>query len=143
MNLVRINPFPEFRGLNSVVDRFFEDEVAWPAKQMRSWSPVVDVTETKDELLFAIELPGFEKDEVEITVENRELRISGERKQVEDKDSTRHRSERWYGRFLRSFRLPPTVDEEKISANLKNGLLTLTLPKKEEIKPKQIPVKVS
>lgn len=107
----------------------------------RGWNPPVDVVEDENLLTFVAELPGFDKEEVSISVDNNTLTISGERNLTGDREGY-HRVERMYGKFERSFTLPSTVDTAKISASLKNGLLTLTLPKKEEAKPRQIEVKV-
>ena len=145
MQLVRFNPFRELTGIdrlfNDTFDRFFEDTDQRLTN--KTWSPSVDVSETETEIIFTAELPGFEKDEIDISVNEGRLSISGERPFTEEKDTKRHRVKRWYGKFYRSFLLPKSADAEKISANLKNGVLTVTLPKKEEAKPRQIPVSVN
>ena len=145
MQLVRFNPFTELTGIdrlfNDSFDRFFEDTDRRLTN--KTWSPSVDVSETETEIIFTAEFPGFEKDEIDISVNEGRLSISGERPFTEEKDTKRHRVERWYGKFYRSFQLPKSADAEKISANLKNGVLTVTLPKKEEAKPRQIPVSVN
>lgn len=107
----------------------------------RGWRPAVDVAEDAESLIFTAEVPGFEKKDISISIEDGVLSISGERS-LERKDDEYHRIERRYGRFERSFTLPRNVDPDKISANLKNGLLVLTLPKREEAKPKQIDIQV-
>lgn len=145
MQLVRFNPFTELAGVdrlfNDTFDRFFEDTDRRLTN--KTWSPSVDVSETETEIIFTAEFPGFEKDEIDISVNEGRLSISGERAFTEEKDTKRHRVERWHGKFYRSFQLPKSADAEKISANLKNGVLTVTLPKKEEAKPRQIPVSVN
>ncbi len=145
MQLVRFNPFTELTGIdrlfNDTFDRFFEDTDR--RLMNKTWSPSVDVSETETEIIFTAEFPGFEKDEIDISVNEGRLSISGERPFTEEKDTKRHRVERWHGKFYRSFLLPKSADAEKISANLKNGVLTVTLPKKEEAKPRQIPVSVN
>jgi len=145
MQLVRFNPFRELTGVdrlfNDTFDRFFEDTNTRLAN--RTWSPSVDVSETETEVIFTAEFPGLEKDEIAISVKEGRLSISGERQFTEEKDTKHHRVERWYGKFYRSFLLPKSADAEKISANLKNGVLTITLPKKEEAKPRQIAVSVN
>lgn len=145
MQLVRFNPFTELAGVdrlfNDTFDRFFEDTDRRLTN--KTWSPSVDVSETEAEIIFTAEFPGFEKDEIDISVNEGRLSISGERTFTEEKDTKRHRVERWHGKFYRSFLLPKSADAEKISANLKNGVLTVTLPKKEEAKPRQIPVSVN
>ena len=145
MQLVRFNPFTELPGVdrlfNDRFDGFFEDTDRRLTN--KTWSPSVDVSETETEIIFTAEFPGLEKDEIDISVNEGRLSISGERAFPEEKDTKRHRVERWYGKFYSSFQLPKSADAEKISANLKNGVLTVTLPKKEEAKPRQIPVSVN
>jgi len=108
-----------------------------------SWAPPVDIFETKDKLVLKAELPGFKQEEIALRVENALLSIEGERKfEKESGDENYHRVERSYGKFVRTFSLPTTVDYEKIAASFENGILTVSLPKKEETKPKQIRIQV-
>ena len=108
------------------------------------WTPPVNIAETNDNYVIAAELPGLTKDDIKVTYDNGVLSIQGVRKQEqEEKGKTWHRIERGYGGFERSFRLPMTVEAEKINAEFKDGVLTLTLPKVEEVKPKQITIKVN
>ncbi len=145
MQLVRFNPFWGSTGVGStsdrLFDRFFEDTTT--GLNGRTGSPSVDVSETENEIVFTAEFPGFEKDEIDISVNEGRLTISGERPFTEEKETKHHRVERWYGNFYRSFLLPKSADPEKISANLKNGVLTVKMPKREEAKPRQIPVSVN
>jgi len=108
------------------------------------WVPVVDVRETKNEVVLQAELPGINPDEVEVSVENGVLSITGE-KQAEVREGEEggdfHLVERRYGRFERRFTLPRSVDAEKVSAEFRHGLLTVTLPKAEAAKPRRIAVK--
>ena len=127
--------------MDRLFDRFFED--TGTKLNGRTGSPSVDVSETENEIVFTAEFPGFEKDEIDISVNEGRLTISGERPFTEEKETKHHRVERWYGKFNRSFLLPKSADPETISANLKNGVLTVTMPKKEEAKPRQIPVSVN
>ena len=144
MKLVRYNPLLEWRGIDSVMDRFFNDRLTgFESSTGTVWTPAADVTETENELVFTTELPGFEKGDVDIAVNDGRLTITAEREYQEDKETRKHRIERWYGKFHRSFLLPKSADSEKISANLKNGVLTVNVPKKEEAKPRQIPVSVN
>jgi len=107
------------------------------------WTPVVDIAEHDDDYVVKVELPGINKDDVKITLENNVLTIRGEKKQEkESKKENFHRIERSYGSFQRSFTLPMTVKNDKIDASYKDGILTIALPKAEEAKPKQIEVKV-
>jgi len=106
----------------------------------------VDVREDKDHIYVEAELPGFKKDEVDITLENQTLTISAERKSEEKKQGDKGDKgdlllhERRYSRFLRAFTLPPTVDEQSVNAKLNDGLLTITLNKREETKPRKVTV---
>lgn len=110
-----------------------------------AWCPVVDVRETKDEVILQAELPGIMPDDVDVSVENGVLTISGEKKQeIEEgrEGSDYHLVERRYGRFERRFSLPRSVDADKVRAEFAHGLLTVTLPKVEAAKPRKIEVKV-
>lgn len=110
-----------------------------------AWLPAVDVHETADALVLQAELPGLRLEDINVSVENGMLTISGEkRKEVEEgsKDTNYHVIERRYGRFERSFRLPQTVNAEQVKAEFAHGVLTVTLPKAEEAKPRRIEVKV-
>lgn len=105
-----------------------------------AWAPyAVDVREDADHLYVEAELPGFKKDEIEVTLENQSLTITAERKE-ENKPGEHLLKERRYTRFIRSFMLPPTVDEQKVDAKLTDGVLCITLNKREETKPKKIAV---
>ena len=107
------------------------------------WTPAVDVAENENEVQVKVELPGVSKDDVKITMQENILTIRGEKKQdKETKNTEYHRVERSYGSFQRSFTLPTSVKHDKIEASYNDGVLTVTLPKAEEAKPKQIEVKV-
>jgi HSP20 family protein len=111
-----------------------------------AWCPVVDVRESEDVLTMQAELPGVTLDDVDVSVENGVLTISGEKKQEVregQEGSDYHLVERRYGRFERRFALPRSVDAEKVSASYENGILTITLPKAEKAKPRRIQVKGS
>jgi len=113
------------------------------AMTLTEWVPVVDISEDDKEYLVKAELPDLKKEEVKVVVENGELTLSGERKfQKEEKGKKYHRIERSYGSFLRSFTLPAGVNAEKVSADFKDGVLEVHLPKDEQAKPKTIEVKV-
>lgn len=114
------------------------------AMAVAQWAPAVDISEDDREYLVKAELPDLKKEEVKVTVENGELAISGERKQdKEEKGRKFHRIERSYGSFLRSFTLPEGVSGDKVTAEFKNGLLEIHLPKDEKAKPKSVEVKVA
>ena len=108
------------------------------------WMPLTDISENKNSFILKLDLPGVSKEDVKISFSDGQLNISGERKQEkENKDSKYHRVERTYGKYFRSFTLPKQIKEDKIDAEFKDGQLTITVPKAEEIKPKEIPIKVN
>jgi HSP20 family protein len=107
------------------------------------WTPALDLYEGKDEYVVRAELPGMQKDEIEISLHNGALSISGERKSGEAaEESEAHRRERFFGRFQRTLELPKPVKSDEVKAAYKDGILTIRLPKTEEAKPKQIAVNV-
>ena len=108
----------------------------------RAWLPAVDIREKNDALMFAMELPGLTKENIEITIENNVLTVSGERKlEKETKGEEFHRLERSYGHFTRSFTLPTGVRTDKVDANFEHGVLNIVLPKEEGAKPKKISIR--
>ena len=130
------------REMNRVFDSFFRgaDE---PGLLNGTWIPAVDVAEGDDAYTVKMELPGVNKDDVKITLESNVLTIRGEKQaETEVNEKNFHRTERSYGSFQRSFTLPTSVKNDKIDAVYKDGILTVSLPKAEEAKPKQIEVKV-
>jgi len=147
MTLVRFDPFRELSAVQDRMNRLL-GEIYRPGEDdvMRrgAWVPPVDIYDSGNhELVIKAELPDMSKDEIEITVENNSLTLRGEKKMDGSiKDECCHRIERTYGAFSRSFSLPPTVDTTKVSADYKNGVLTIKLPLREEAKPKQIQVQV-
>jgi HSP20 family protein len=109
-----------------------------------NWFPVVDIKENKDEFAVLAELPGMKKEDVHITFSDGKLVIEGERKkEQEENEANYHRVERSYGKFCRTFQLPSGIQANKIAADFKDGILKIKLPKSEEVKPKEIEVKVS
>ncbi|HXC87593.1 MAG TPA: Hsp20/alpha crystallin family protein [Candidatus Cybelea sp.] len=143
-----LNRWEPFRGaatLQEQVNRLFGNvlEHSGEESNLTSWAPAVDIYETEHELVVKADLPEVDPKELDIRVENNLLTIRGERK-FEKKVSEDHylRVERAYGSFSRSFSLANTVDAEAIKADYQNGVLTLTIPKREEAKPKQIKVNV-
>lgn len=145
--LIRWNPETDL--LRGRMDRLFNEMLGefWGGRAAenvapRVWAPPVDIRETEDALLITAELPGMTKDEVDITLENNVLTLSGERKFEKDvKGETWHRVERSYGAFSRSFTLPATVRIERVEAAFAEGILRITLPKVEESKPRKIAIK--
>ena len=112
-----------------------------PRGTMSAWSPAVDIVQESDRYLVKVDLPGMKKEEIEITLNGDTLTISGEKKNAkETKDDSYYRSERYYGKFSRSLVLPSTVDANKIEAAYKDGVLSVTLPRSEEARPKQIKI---
>jgi len=110
---------------------------------LEGWFPAVDMYEDKDMLLVKAELPGMRKENIDISLHDGFLTLSGERKQEQKHEATgTYRAERWLGRFHRSISLPCQVEADKIKATYTDGVLTVTLPKAEEAKPKQIPITV-
>jgi len=108
-----------------------------------AWTPSCDVFEDKENLKIVLELPGVKAEDVKISLENHVLTVRGEKKQVAEENSERwHRYERSYGAFERTFTLPSSVDAERIQASIEHGVLTLTLPKSERARPREIPVQV-
>ena len=108
----------------------------------RLWMPPVDIRETEEALMFAVELPGLTKENIDLTLENNILTISGERKfEKETKSEEYHRMERSYGNFSRSFTLPAGVRTDKVDANFEHGVLHIQLPKQEGAKPKKISIR--
>lgn len=138
------NPFRELQAFQSQMNRLFDETVGGRRAEegvAASWAPPVDITETKDYLTFHVELPGFKNEDLKLNVENGVLTLEGERMfEQESKEKSYHRVERAYGRFLRSFTLPTNVDPERIQASMNEGILTIEIPKREEAKPKSIPI---
>lgn len=132
--------FTSRRDIDRVFDRFFGQTGGMTG----SWAPVVDVRETKDAIEVVAELPGLRLDDVEVSIENNVLTVSGEKKQGVTEGSPEaeyHLIERRCGRFERRFTLPRTVDAEKIGARFEHGLLTVTLPKAEASKPRRVEIR--
>jgi HSP20 family protein len=110
----------------------------------RAWAPAVDIYETDNDIVLKAELPGVEPKDVEVRVEDNTLYLKGERKfEKEVKEQNYHRVERSYGTFARSFSLPNSINAEKVKAEFKDGLLTITMPKREEAKPKTVKIDVA
>lgn len=133
---------------DTLIDRFFNDALAgfdWTLRDTvgAAWVPPVDIFEEADAIRILAEIPGVKPADVKLAVENNVLTISGSKQQVAEERAERvHRYERTYGAFERSFTLPATVDASKISAQYEHGILTVTLPKVEKAKPRQIPVEL-
>jgi len=134
-----------FWNVQREVNRLFDDVLTprWGRQEERDWVPTVDVEERENEFLVSVDIPGVEKKDVKVSLENNILTIKGERKmERSEEEGTYHCTERCYGTFSRSFTLPRTVDASKIHAKNKEGVLTITLPKAEEAKEREIVVDV-
>jgi HSP20 family protein len=147
MNIVKYDPFGDLRTLQDEMNRLFsctfsrssQDEVLRGA-----WSPSVDIFENKNEIVLEAELPGMSAEDVSVSIENNVLTLHGERRfEKKDEGDNFHRVERSYGSFTRSFTLPPTVSSENANAEFNNGVLRLTLAKREEAKPRRIEIKAT
>ena len=140
------DPFRELDSFRNQMNRLFGE--AFPAARvgeeapgLAAWAPPVDISETPDQLVFQVELPGFSQEDLKLRAENGVLTLEGERRfEKESEKKAYHRVERAYGRFVRAFSLPVNVDPDRISASLVDGILTVELPKREEAKPKSIPI---
>ncbi len=147
MAIVRWDPLRDLSTVQERMNRLFSDFYRGADDDVMrrgTWLPPVDIYETGNhELVIKAELPDMKKEDISITVENNSLTLTGEKKTDETvKDEHYHRVERSYGTFTRTFTLPPTVDSGKVSADYKQGVLTIKLPIKEEAKPKQVQVQV-
>jgi HSP20 family protein len=141
--LTRFEPFRDIARLQDEMNRLLDDRL-FKAGESVGWTPACDIFEDEDGVTLRFELAGIEPKDVDVRFENGVLTLKGERKlEREDKRDNYHRIERSYGTFTRSFSLPGTVDAEKIRAESKNGVLTITLPKRSEAKARSIQVKMS
>jgi len=144
--LVRWNPYREMNRMRRMVDRVYNEDVAQRENELdQAASPLaLDVIEKDDAYMVKATVPGIDPNDLEITYTNKILTIQGELKNENVQEGERfHIRERFSGKFYRQLRLPMPVQEDAISANYENGVLTLTLPKREELKPKRISVQAS
>ena len=145
MSIVRYDPFRDLRTLQEEVNRLFSTNLtrAFPDEGIGrgAWSPSVDIYENKDQIVLEAELPGMKQEDFDLTIENNVITLRGERsfEKADDADNY-HRVERSYGSFTRSFTLPQTVSAEGASAEYRNGVLRVTLPKREETKSRRIEI---
>jgi len=139
--------FGRLTDLRDEIDRLFDStfgDFARLPSVFSGWTPAVDLIETKDNVVVRAELPGMKREDIEVTLHEGALNIAGERKSDRKvEEGGLHRSERFFGRFQRTISLPAPVAADKVKADYKDGILTVTLPKTEEAKPKQIDVSVS
>jgi HSP20 family protein len=150
VRMTQWNPAGEAATLNQRMERLFDEMLGrglWRTAEERplrgTWVPAINILEREDAIVIQADLPGLKAEDVEVTVEEGILSIRGERKLEEvNEGETYHRVERLYGSFERTFTLPNSVDTSKIDARFKNGEMLLTLPKREESKPRSVKIKV-
>ena len=147
MTLVRWSPFRDMMGFQEEMNRMFNDFLSRSAERSDEgallWNPVVDIAENEDHITVTAEFPGMTKDDIKISLQDNVLSLIGEKKQEkEEKKTNFHRIERTFGAFQRSFVLPTAVETGKVNAAMKDGVLTITLPKAEEAKPREIAIAV-
>jgi HSP20 family protein len=145
MALTRWDPLRELSIMQDRMNRLFDDAGrGWRGDEPSStttWSPAVDIYETENEITVHAELPGVDRKDITLNLEKNVLTLKGERRfEKETKHENYHRIERAYGGFSRSFSIPAIVEEDKIQAEYKDGILKISLPKKEQVKPKQIQI---
>ena len=142
-NLIRWEPAREMMTLREAMDHLFDDAFTRPLTLRDGWSaPAIDMYQTDDEVVVKASLPGVKADEVQINITGEVLTLKGETRQVEEKkDKAWHMREQRWGAFERAIALPTEVVADKAKAEFENGILTITLPKAEEVKPKVINIK--
>jgi len=144
MALIRWQPRDTFavnREIDNLVNQFWGESVN---RNGQGWYPKVDIVENESDFVLSAELPGMNREDIQVSLEDGVLTVSGERKFEEEKEGKNYlHRERTYGRFTRSFQMGKNVQADKISATYKEGLLHIVLPKAEEVKPRQIEVTVS
>ncbi|QUV82244.1 Hsp20/alpha crystallin family protein [Chloracidobacterium sp. D] len=151
MTLQRFDPFRDIMNLRNQMDALFNEigmgllpRTAGQTEAAATWSPAVDIYETDKEIVLKAELPDIKQEDIRVSVDNNRLSITGERKfESEVKRENYHRIERSYGTFARTFTLPPTVDQDNIRAEYKQGVLTVSLPKREVAQGKNIAIQVN
>ena len=145
MSITRYDPFRDLRALQDEVNRLFSSSATRgfgdEGIARGAWAPSVDIYENKDQIVLEAELPGMNREDFELTVENNVLTLRGERRfEKRDEGDNYHRVERAYGQFTRSFTLPQTVSAENAVAEYKNGVLRVALQKREEVKARRIEI---
>jgi HSP20 family protein len=140
MKLTRVSTLGRLTDLRDEIDRLFESPLS-RATEFLGWAPAFDVYEEKDNYVVKAELPGLKKEDINVSLHDGDLVISGERKHDAKIEGTEvYRAERFFGKFQRTVSLPPAVAVNNVKAEYKDGILTVTLPKSEEAKPRQIQV---
>ena len=145
MSITRYDPFRDLRMLQDEVNRLFSSNLSRSFGDegiaRGAWAPTVDIYENKDQIVLEAELPGMNREDFELSIENNVLTLRGERRfEKRDESDNYHRVERSYGSFTRSFTLPQTVSSENVAAEYKNGVLRVVLQKREEVKARRIEI---
>ncbi len=145
MSIVRYDPFRDLRSLQEEVNRLFSNNLSHSFADegigRGAWAPNVDIYENKDQIVLEAELPGMNREDFDLTFENNVITLRGERRfEKKDESDNYHRVEGAYGSFIRSFTLPQTVSAEGATAEYQNGVLRVTLPKREETKARRIEI---
>lgn len=146
MAIVHYTPFRELRGMQEQMNRLLD--IAWSrggGEEFREgvWQPPVDIYETAEAVVIKAEVPDVDQKDIEVRIEENMLTLKGERRHDDDvRRENYHRVERNFGMFQRSFALPPTIDQNRVTTACDRGILTITLPKRAEAEPKQITVEV-
>ena len=145
MNLIRWDQLQELVAMNNLRNRTLNDAyTARTEDAFGAWAPPVDIFEKHDDLVIRAEIPGMQKEDMDVRIENGVLTLRGERKQdTEVEEENAYRLERVYGTFTRSFSLPTTVDAAKVTATYKDGILEVSVPKAETARPKQVEIKAA
>jgi HSP20 family protein len=138
----RTVPVRRFSDPTRVLENFFDDFLGTQmTQQAKSWTPAVDILEKDGDLIVRAELPGVQEKDIDLKLEGNVLTLKGERRMEDEQDrEDYHRVESFYGSFARSFTVPDTADLEKISADYKNGVLTVKIPQRPEVKPREIQI---
>jgi len=144
-DLTRWDPFHDILSIKENFDRLLQDYFGGfsEKKAEEVWYPLIDIKENPDEIVVAAEIPGMKKSDIKLAISDNQLSIQGERKmEKEEKNETYYRIERTYGKFKRVITLPSEVEDEKVTATYKDGILQIRLPKSEKGKPKKIDINV-
>jgi HSP20 family protein len=140
----RWDPFRDVGDLESEMNRMFDGFFGRSlAGGERMWAPAVDMFETKDDLVVTVELPGMNEKDIQLAITGEMLTIKGERASEPQKEASVYRGERWFGRFERNLTLPYAVQTDKVKASYRDGVLTIMMPKAEELKPKAIKIEIA
>lgn len=147
MSILRFRPYRDLWDMYGKINKLFEEDLMREGEESpmstKCWAPATDIYETKDEYVFKLELPGISKEDVKVELNGDKLSISGDRKEEKEvKREEYHRVERYCGSFARSFQLPKNADGQKVKAGMKDGILELRIPKREEAKAKSIPISI-